>query len=400
MKRALIYISILLLLAGASITAWYCIYLFFKQDIGETERGVKFSAMPKLLGGGVEKTIYEPGSAPIVFPWETLYKVRTDNQTLIWEETPLNNIKQDSHKNNTPHDSTQDATSVKKHNPDAPEYHYIETRAADGNTVRVAVFVQYRVIPTMVRNIVEKVGLENVSTLVRTTARADIWTYLNTLKTKGFIDSQKRNLATIRAKHALNNRLNPEGIEVLWVEYKHHRFEREKRDGTTDTTYQDKIDSAQETQEAYQREPEARKTLIEGKQQLFNDVKGEMNTLIEEANGFERSAQVRGDNYLKRRQYNAEEIRQKGIKEIEGLTEQIKALSGPGGNALLRLKIAQELSKQNSRFVVINGGDNKQSEVDVRRIDANELINQIGGFATGKEGLGDKPTPSDKDTVK
>ena len=80
----------------------------------------------------------------------------------------------------------------------------------------------------MVRYVVQNVGDNNlkIGELVSATARADIRTHMNILKTKDFFIQEKRQAAIEQVKDAMVARLEPEGIEIASVIYKDHRFER------------------------------------------------------------------------------------------------------------------------------------------------------------------------------
>ena len=64
-------------------------------------------------------------------------------------------------------------------------------------------------------------------------------------------------------------------------------------------------------------------------------------------------------------------------------------LSGPGGEALLRLEIAKALAARRPKFVLMNSAGGK-SGVDLNRVDTNELIRQAGIFAAVYEGTSDE----------
>ncbi len=349
-------VLILLLVIGYGVS-----WVLFSKEIKSQQHGVLFNALPRFLGGGVSKKVLVPGVRVIVWPWTHLYQINTGEQSIEWgPESKGTNVNVD--------DS-------------------IYSRALDGNEVSLAVTVKYRIMPNKVKHIVERVGYENVYDLVRETAQADIRTHLNTLQTKGFIDPDLRDNAFLQVRDALNFRLNREGIEVLLVAYNGHRFERKTADGVVDATYQEKIDDAQKTLEAVNKEPQSREALIEDKKRLIEEIEGHMNQVIEEAKGYERAAMARGDNYFKKREYDARRIRTKGLKEIEGISEKIKALSGTGGKEMLRLKIAKELSKSRPDFVLLQNAKSSSGVVDVKKVDTNELIEQVGMFAVGKAGL-------------
>lgn len=359
-KSSLLFFLLLPLLAG-------CDTLSEKvggfQTIGGGEHAVIFSALPRMLGGGVEASrILRPGEKEFVWPWERLYRIDTTVQSIGWGGM-----------NQGDNRKSED---------------FVETRTLDGNEVLLAITIQYHVNPEKLGWIVQHVGVTNESLrqLISAVARADVRTHTNTLKTQGFFQPNERDNAVNQVKQAMNKRLNPEGIIVDDVIYVDHRFERRLADGSSDHAYQEQIDSTQAMVQEIQKEEKNIHTVEEQKHREFNEAQAIVNRKIEEAEGYQRQAQLRGDGYLARKRNEAEQITAVGNAEVEGLKKQVDALSGPGGRALLRIEIARQLLISRPNFVLLNSAGEKGAGIELNRLDTNELLRQTGILSLSGEG--------------
>ena len=330
------------------------------QQMGATEFGVRFRKLPPVLGGGVAEAVIHPGQMAIVMPWDSIYRFDTAVKDVSWGRRSSGN------------DDTE----------------FVHTRALDGNEVALAVTVRYRVItdPASLANLVQTVATSDrgVRELVMSVGRADIRTYMNQLRTSQFLDETDRYEAVDAVKKSMEERLKPYGIEILRVSLDDFRFERLNRDGTVDSSYQDKLTEIQKLREDTEREKSRIDTVKAKKQQEFNLTQGGVNREIAEADGFKRQAALRGDGYFEAKSNDAKAILAQGKAEVEGLIEQINALNGPGGEAILKLELARSLQKSDPRFVVLSEGEGGQG-IAVRRTDTNDLLGQIGAFEALRE---------------
>jgi regulator of protease activity HflC (stomatin/prohibitin superfamily) len=314
-----------------------------------------FNALPGFLGGGVRKKKLEPGEMEFILPWQTVYRLDTTVQSITWGGSGGNDEKK-----------IED---------------YVETRALDGNEVGLSVTVQYRINPEMVHHVVQYVGSSNeqIQKLIAATARADIRTQMNMLKTQDFFSPLKRQAAVNRVKLALEKRLNNEGIIIEAVIYTDHRFERRQADGTYDRSYQEQIDKTQSINQQTERERKRIATVVALKQQEFNEAQAKVNRVVEQAEGYKRQANIRGEAYLQAKRNEAEQIKTVGVAEAEGLRKQVAALSGPGGEALLKLSIAKALAENQPQFVLLNANKGSGAgNIELNKVDTNRLIEQMG----------------------
>lgn len=337
--------------------------------MGPTEYGVSFRRLPPLIGGGVATSIAYPGQRVWIWPWEEVY--RFDGSVQLVQ---LGDI--DEH-----HEKGRE--------------NYVYTRARDGNEVAIAMTVRFQLStdPQRLARLVQEVATDDrgLRELVFSTGRAAVRARMNTLRTfdyiatdaNGAVDGsgpgQHAESARFKAvdavKKEMEQRLNPFGVEIVSINLDDFRFERLLKDGTVDDDYQRKLNEIQRMREETQREESRIRTVRADRERKLNDAQAKVNRDVEEARGYKEQATSRGDSYLQARTNDALAIKAQGSAEVEGLVQQIAALAGPGGQAILRLDVAKELNKSDSRFVVMNktaGG------VDVSRTDTNQLMTQLG----------------------
>jgi hypothetical protein len=326
------------------------------QQMGPTEYGLRFRRLPTFLGGGVARSTIAPAQMAIVYPWDSIYRFDTSVRDVSWG-------------------GNKDGVSGVGD--------FVHTRALDGNEVALAVTVRYRLStdPEALVRLLQEVATSNeeIRDLVVSVGRAEIRTKMNALRTSEFLDEQSRYAAVDSVKAAMVERLGPYGIEVLRVALDGYRFERALRDGTIDSSYQEKLTEIQKLREDTEREKLRIDTIRAKKQQEFNETQAGVNRQVAEAEGFKKQAALRGDAYYESRANEAKAITAQGKAEVEGLIEQINALSGPGSEAILKLELAKSLIKSDPKFVVLDSaGDG--GGLDVKRLDTNDLLAQLGAF--------------------
>jgi hypothetical protein len=349
MKRMFILVTIMLACSGCKNT------VHFFQQLEASEYGVVFRMLPLWLGGGVDRNVKAPGEMVVLMPWERLYRFDTRIKNIEWGAA---------------------GTGTDKEKED-----YVQTRAFDGNEVSLSVRVQYHISkdPSQLVFLIQNMGGtgQAVEEIVMSAARADIRTYMNRLKTAQFFDNEQKYLGEAEIRKALQERFAERGIVITSVNLQEHRFERILKDGTIDQRYQEKINEVQTRMQETKREKLRKATVVADKKREMSEMQAFYNRKIEEAEGLKKQAVLRGEAYFEAKGNEAESILAKGTAEVEGIVEQINALSGPGGSAILRLEIAKRLIGHNPKFVLM-GKQNKGEDISVNRIDANELIRQIG----------------------
>jgi regulator of protease activity HflC (stomatin/prohibitin superfamily) len=328
--------------------------------MGATEYGVRFRKLPPVLGGGVgsPSSVASPLQTIVVFPWESIYRFDTSPQYLSWGRGMGDG---------------GGATQVVQ-NED------VHTRAKDGNEAALKLTVRYRIDPNPERlvKLVQEVSTTDagVRDLVVSVVRSEIRTNMNLLRTPEFRDDKKRNDAVDAALAAARSTLSPWGIDVEAINLKQYRFVRLLRDGSEDTSYQDRLRDIQEKEQDIEGERTRIETVRAKKHTEYSEAESKYNARIAEARGYKEQSAYQGDGYYAAKANEAKAIKAEGDAEIEGLRQQIAALSGKGGRAMLRLEVAKQLSQGNPSFVAVNPG--QSAGIEVSKTDMNQLIQQLG----------------------
>jgi hypothetical protein len=338
------------------------------QHMGATEYGVKFRKLPPIMGGGVgsPSSVASPLETIVVFPWETVYRFDTSPQYLTWGRGIVE-------------------SEIAGRLVQADDIH---TRARDGNEAALKLTVRYRISPTpesLVRLVQEVATNEKeVERLVISVVRSEIRTHMNNLRTAAFRDDKKRNETVDDALRATRAKLSPWGIEVEAINLKQYRFVRLLKDGSEDTSYQDRLRDIQEKEQDIEGERTRIETVRAKKHTEYSQAQSIFNARVAEAKGYKEQSTYQGDSYYAAKSNEAKAITAEGNAEVEGLKQQIAALSGKGGRAMVRLEVARQLAKGEPKFVAINPGQG--GGLELSKTDMNQLIQQLGiaeGLAAG-----------------
>jgi hypothetical protein len=330
--------------------------------MGTTEYGVRFRKLPRLLGGGVggADSVASPLETVVVMPWEEIYRFDTSPKYLTWGRGLGDG---------------GGATQLVQ-NED------VHTRVLDGNEAALKIKVWYHIQPNpeALVKLVQEVATneEEIKHLVISVVRSEIRTNLNRLRTSEFRDVTKLNATIDDTLNATQARLGPIGVEVDGLNLLEYRFVRLLSDGSEDTSYQDRLREIQEKEQDIQGERSRIETVRAKKQKEYSEAESKFNSRVSEAKGFKEQSAYQGDAYHAARSNEAKAILAEGMAEVEGLQKQIAALSGKGGQAMLRLEVAKQLAKGNPRFVAINPSQGGGANVDLSKTDMNQLLQQLG----------------------
>jgi len=325
------------------------------QQMGPTEYGLRFRKLPPVLGGGLSNTAVRPGELAIVWPWDSLYTFDTSVQDISW--------------------------GGRRRTGDELMLDYLYTRALDGNEVALAVTVRYQITDeeSELVELATRVATSNkeVDAIVMNAAKADIRTYMNGLRTASFLADVPRYRAVDRVKEALSERLGVFGIKIIDVNLNDFKFERLLEDGSVDRSYQEALEEIQRIREDTERERSRIETVRARKEQAYNVAQAGINRIVAEAYGYKDQAELRGNAFYETKTNEAKGILALGQAEVEGMIVQIEALSGSGGAALLKLEIAERLLESGPNYILLSDSESP-GDMEVRRTDTNELLQQIG----------------------
>jgi len=200
--------------------------------------------------------------------------------------------------------------------------------------------------------------------VVRTIARSKPRDIFGELKTEEFYVAARREKQSQRAKDVLQGILGPMGIIVEKVLTKDYRFNPE---------YQKAIEDKKVADQLVEKNKSAQRAAKEEYNRKLEDAKGEVNKMIADVDGEYLKAQIDADAYFEKQKLIAEAIKTEGVATAKGIQEMNKAMAGSGGEALVKLRIAEAL--QGKRIILLpvsEGGMN------LKTTDINQLIDTMG----------------------
>jgi hypothetical protein len=330
--------------------------------MGTTEYGVRFRKLPRALGGGVGSpdSIARPLETVVVMPWEEIYRFDTSPKYITWGRNVAG--------------AASSGQLIQNED--------VHTRVLDGNEAALKLRVLYHIEPnpeSLVKLAQEVATSEDqIQNLVVSVVRSEIRTHLNRLRTAEFRDVKKLNSTIDETRRAIKERLGPLGVEVEDLNLLEYRFVRLLANGSEDTSYQDRLREIQELEQDIQGERSRIETVRAKKQKEFSQAESKFNARVSEAHGFKEQSVYQGDAYHAARSNEAKAILTEGTAEVEGLRQQIAALSGKGGQAMLRLEVAKQLAKANPKFLALNPSKGGGAAIDFSKTDMNQLLQQLG----------------------
>jgi regulator of protease activity HflC (stomatin/prohibitin superfamily) len=309
---------------------------------GETEVGVRTKKFTLFSKKGVENKSYPPGSTyvfiPFVNDWNT-FDIKLQNLEMVFE--PIRGDRR-----------THDDLLFK---------------TIDGNDISLDVIIAYRIDGDQAPFILQNVAEDNAmlrDKIVRTIARSKPRDIFGELTTEEFYVAEKRELQSQRAKEILQKMLGPMGIVVEKVLTKDYRFNAE---------YQKAIEDKKVADQQVQKNRSAQHAALEEYKRKLEEAKGEVNKLVADADGVYRKAKIEADVYYEKQKLLAEAIKAEGIAEAKGIQEMNNALAGSGGEAFVKLGIAEALQGKRIMLLPVSEGG-----MNLKTTDMNQLINTMG----------------------
>lgn len=308
---------------------------------GPTEVGVR--TVKALVGPkGVQEEIYEPGATYFFVPF------LTDWHTF---DTRLQNLEMTASVSRGDRSSRDDLTF----------------KTIDGNDISLDIIVSYRLDPKMAPYVLQHVAtndLELKENIVRTIARSKPRDIFGELMTEDFYVSQLRSAKAEEVRATLNEILNPYGVIVERVGTVDYRFNEAYQQAIEDKKVADQqveknISSANATREEYLKRVE--------------EAKGDVAKMKARADGEFLRAKIEADAYYQRQSKLAEAIEVEGRTAAEGILKMNEALAGAGGEAMVKMAIAEALMNKRIMMLPIGGGG-----LDIRTTDINQLLQLYG----------------------
>ncbi len=308
----------------------------------ETEVGVRTKKFSLVGETGVENKSYSPGSTyffmPFINDWHT-FDTKLQNLEMVFERGRGDRRTRDD----------------------------LLFKTIDGNDISLDVIIAYRIDAERAPYILQNVAKSDRTLrdkIVRTVARSKPRDIFGELTTEEFYVADKRELQAQRAKDILQEMLGPMGIVVEKVLTKDYRFNQE---------YQKAIEDKKVADQQVQKNRSAQHAALEEYLRKLEEAKGEVNKMVADADGVYRKAKIEADVYFEKQKLLAEAIRAEGIAEAKGIQEMNNALAGTGGEAFVKLRIAEALQGKKIMLLPVSEGG-----MNLKTTDINQLINTMG----------------------
>jgi regulator of protease activity HflC (stomatin/prohibitin superfamily) len=312
------------------------------HSTAETEVGVRTRKLTLMAEKGVEDKVYAPGSTyffvPFVNDWHTL-------------DTKLQNLEMTFHQKRGDRSARDD----------------LLFKTIDGNDIGLDVIIAYRIDPQQAFRIIQYVATDSTmlkEKIIRTIARSKPRDIFGELKTEEFYVAERREAQAVRAKERLQEMFTPMGVIIEKVLTKDYRFNE---------AYQKAIEDKKVADQRVERNRSAQHATIEEYLRKLEEAKGEVNKMVAVIDGEFLKAKIEVDAYYEKQKLLAEAIEAEGIAAAKGIREMNKAMASAGGEALVKLQIAEALQGKKIVLLPVSEGG-----MNLKTTDINQLINTIG----------------------
>jgi regulator of protease activity HflC (stomatin/prohibitin superfamily) len=334
MKR--FFISSILMVA--MLSSMGCVF----HSTEGTEVGVRTRKMAFFSPKGVEDRVYAQGATYFFLPFINDWNVfDTKLQNL---EMTFSKIRGDRR--------TQDDLVFK---------------TIDGNDISLDVIIAYRIDANKAPYILQYVARDDTTLrdkIVRTVARSKPRDIFGELKTEAFYVAESRETQAVKAKDALQQILGPMGIIVEKVLTNDYRF---------NTEYTKAIEDKKVADQQVEKNKSAQHAATEEYKRKLEEAKGEVNKMVADADGQYLKAKIEADVYQEQQQLLAQAIQAEGVAEAKGIQEMNNALAGSGGEAIVKLRIAEALEGKRIMLLPVSEGG-----MNLKTTDMNRLIETLG----------------------
>ncbi len=309
---------------------------------GGTEVGVRTHKMGLLGKKGVEDRVYAPGATyfflPFINDWN-VFDTKLQNLEMTYSKTRGDRKAQDD----------------------------LVFKTVDGNDISLDVIIAYRIDAGKAPYILQYVAQDDATLrdkIVRTVARSKPRDIFGELKTESFYVAEAREAQANKAKEELQRILGPMGVVVEKVLTNDYRFNRE---------YTKAIEDKKVADQQVEKNKSAQHAALEQYKRTLEEARGEVNKMVADADGQYLKDKIEADAYQEKQKLIAEAIKTEGIAEAKGIQEMNNALAGPGGEAIVKLRIAEAIQGKRIMLLPLSEGG-----MNLKTTDVNRLIETLG----------------------
>jgi regulator of protease activity HflC (stomatin/prohibitin superfamily) len=331
-----------LIAAAAILTALMILQGCVPHSTGETEVGVRVKKLALWGEKGVSEQIFPPGSTyfflPFINDWYT-YDTKLQNMEMTFHKDRGDRLKQDD----------------------------LLLKTIDGNDIGLDVIIAYRIVPEKAPYILQNVARDDQSLrekIIRTIARSKPRDIFGELKTEDFYIARHREAQAQKAKEMLQTMFEPMGIVIERVLTKDYRF---------NPAYQKAIEDKKIADQMVEKNRSAQHATEEEYKRKLEQARGEVNKLVADIDGEFLKAKIEADAYYEKQSLIAQAIKTEGVAEAKGISEMNNAMASAGGEAFVKLKIAEALQGKKFYLLPVSEGG-----MNLKTTNINELINTMG----------------------
>jgi hypothetical protein len=113
--------------------------------------------------------------------------------------------------------------------------------------------------------------------------------------------------------------------------------------------------------------------VLEEYMRKLEEARGDVNKMVADADGQYLKDKIEADVYQEQQQLLAEAIRTEGIADAKGTQEMNNALAGAGGEAIVKLRIAEAMQGKHIMLLPVSEGG-----MNLKTTDMNRLIETLG----------------------
>jgi len=309
---------------------------------GGTEVGVRTQKLGIFGQKGVEDRVYAPGATYFFLPFINDWNVF---------DTKLQNLEMTYSKARGDRRSQDD----------------LVFKTVDGNDISLDVIIAYRIDANKAPYILQYVAQDDATLrdkIVRTVARSKPRDIFGELKTESFYVAEARETQANKAKDELQRILGPMGVVVEKVLTNDYRFNPE---------YTKAIEDKKVADQQVEKNKSAQHAALEQYKRKLEEARGEVNKMVADADGQYLKDKIEADVYQEKQQLIAEAIKTEGIADAKGVQEMNNALAGSGGEAIVKLRIAEALQGKRIMLLPLSEGG-----MNLKTTDINRLIETLG----------------------
>jgi regulator of protease activity HflC (stomatin/prohibitin superfamily) len=253
---------------------------------------------------------------------------------------------------------------------DRPVPDDITFKTKDGNNIHIDVNVMWRIDPTKAGFVIANVGQsidEVKERIVRPLSRSVIRDVFNEITSEEYYHVTVKNEMAQKAKVQLGTELAAYGVIVDMLQVQQHRFDGE---------YQAAINAQKQAEADVQMLIEQQKNMEVQKKSELEAKRAQWNRQQEEAMGEAGRTRNDADAYYQTKTNEAQAVVAAAQAEAEGIRKEAEALGKMGGDAYVKMQVAQRLSKK--KVLLVPG-------TNVSTMDVNQMVSFLLGQAHPKE---------------